>query len=59
MSHNSHKSAGIQHFQIEDEGYDNDGLYDYTKTNAADKKDMLRMGKPQEMRVRIAIVPSD
>lgn len=56
MSHPSQKSAGIQHFQIgDDETYDHDGIYDHTKTNAADRKDMYRMGKPQEMRVSIVL----
>ena len=44
----------MQQFQLgDDENYDQDGLYDYTKTNAADRRDMLRMGKPQEMRVNM------
>jgi hypothetical protein len=52
MFDHSSKSAGIQQFQLgNNEVHDPDGFYDYTKTNAVDRKDMLRMGKPQEMRV--------
>lgn len=56
--HSSQKSAHRYHdFEMgggngfpEDEAF-----YDKKKTNADDRKDMLRMGKPQEMRVRFFI----
>lgn len=57
MSHPS-KTAETYNFQIDngDQFDDFDGA-DNRKSNAADRRDMARMGKPQEMKVRIAASP--
>lgn len=50
--HSSQKSAHrIQDYEMDTMG-DEEHFYDSKKTNADDRRDMLRMGKPQEMRVR-------
>lgn len=46
----SEKAAGIQHFQLDSGDSFEDNHY-AKKSNAADIRDMARMGKPQEMRV--------
>lgn len=53
MAHPALKAAEARHFQLgEEDSYEQHELYNYTKTNEADRRDMFRMGKPQEMRVR-------
>ena len=41
-------------FQASDNTYDENLLHN-TKSSAADARDMARMGKPQEMKVQLAL----
>lgn len=51
------KTAEFQDFRLSDgDDIDLDDYHLAKKTNAADRRDMARMGKSQEMRVRGGIV---
>ena len=53
----TYKSPQISHTGVDhDNGYGQDAheLHDFYKTSEADRRDMLRMNKPQEMRVCMA-----
>lgn len=52
--HSTQKSVHQYHdFEMGGNGFpEDDAFYNKKKTNADDRRDMARMGKPQEMRVR-------
>jgi len=50
MDHPS-KTVEVNNFQLETGDPFDDADYDARKSTSADKRDMARMGKPQEMKV--------
>ena len=52
MEMNAPEKSAHQYGNYEMSSGEDESFYDKKKTNADDRRDMLRMNKPQEMRVR-------